>query len=68
MPPTLREGAKGDDVRRLQALLVAVRHDLKIDGDFGPSTKRNVEAFQRARGLGVDGIVGSNTWRRLILG
>lgn len=68
VPPTVREGDKGDNVRRVQALLVAVRHDLNIDGAFGPNTKRNVQVFQKARGLGNDGIVGPNTWRRLILG
>lgn len=68
MPPTIREGASGDDVRRMQALMVAVRHDLRIDGAFGPNTARNLVQFQRARGLKPDGVCGPNTWRRLILG
>lgn len=72
MPPTIAEGARGDVVRRLQGLLIAVRHSLDaeggMDGIFGPGLKREVQAFQQARGLQPDGIVGPATWRRLILG
>lgn len=38
----------------------------RFDGKFGPSTERAVKAFQRARDLGVDGIVGPNTWSALL--
>jgi len=58
--PVLRQGAKGEDVRRLQTLL-----GIKVDGDFGPATKKAVAAFQAARGLAADGIVGLYTWRAL---
>jgi len=33
-----------------------------IDGKKGPMTKRAVEEFQKAKGLNVDGKVGSKTW------
>ena len=33
-----------------------------VDGDFGPHTKASVEAFQRWGGVGVDGVVGDQTW------
>jgi peptidoglycan hydrolase-like protein with peptidoglycan-binding domain len=33
-----------------------------IDGDFGPHTRACVEAFQRWGGVGVDGVVGDQTW------
>jgi lysozyme family protein len=56
----LRKGSKGDDVRRLQTLL-----GIKVDGDFGPATEKAVKAFQSARGLGSDGVVGLYTWRAL---
>ena len=38
-----------------------------IDGSgyFGAATKATVLAFQKAKGLGVDGIVGPNTWAKL---
>jgi 3D (Asp-Asp-Asp) domain-containing protein len=32
-----------------------------VDGKMGPQTRRAIEAFQRANGLGVDGVVGRNT-------
>ncbi len=36
-----------------------------IDGMFGPKTVNAVERFQKAKGLGVDGIVGKQTWARI---
>ena len=35
-------------------------------GNFGPSTRAAVEAFQRQRGLRIDGIVGRHTWATLV--
>src|SRR5699024_5621408 len=37
----------------------------KVDGIFGPATYNAVVAFQRAKGLAVDGIVGKNTINKL---
>ena len=36
------------------------------DGYFGPNTLEAVKKFQRAKGLTVDGICGTNTWRKLL--
>ena len=36
-----------------------------LDGIFGARTEEAVRNYQRSRGLGVDGIVGCNTWRSL---
>ena len=36
-----------------------------LDGIFGGRTEEAVRNYQRSRGLGVDGIVGCNTWRSL---
>jgi hypothetical protein len=67
--PTLRRGSEGGSVKRLQGLLHAAgQRDSAIDGDFGPGTERAVKDFQRAKKLGVDGIVGRNTWTKLIKG
>lgn len=66
--PTLRQGAKGQPVRNLQALLGAYGHPTKVDGDFGPGTEAQVRAFQAAKRLTVDGVVGRDTWTGLIEG
>lgn len=62
-----RRGSKGPEVERIQTRL----RDLglyrgPIDGDFGGGTESAVRAFQRGEGLGVDGVVGPNTWGRLL--
>jgi len=61
----LRMGSKGHCVREVQALLVRAGYSLKVDGDFGPSTKAVLAAFQRANGLAVDGIYGPQTEGKL---
>ncbi len=65
--PTLRKGAKGADVGRLQTALNAAGASprLVVDNDFGPKTDTAVRAFQRTRRLVVDGIVGPYTWAAL---
>ncbi|MDP2274471.1 MAG: peptidoglycan-binding protein [Archangium sp.] len=63
--PTLRQGARGAAVSNLQNRLRAHGYNVSVDGDFGPRTAAAVRSFQRAKGLGVDGVVGPNTWARL---
>lgn len=65
-PPTISEGATGDEVRWLQYLLVRrTLSDSQIDGIFGPVTKQGVQEFQQGAHLTVDGIVGPATWSAL---
>ena len=67
--PQLGKGSKGDKVRVLQELLLGRGYDLGTygaDGDFGATTYRQVAEFQVRNHLSADGIVGENTWRKLL--
>ena len=60
----LKRGMKGDDVRRLQQRLMELGYALPrygADGEYGSETATAVKAFQRDRGLQVDGIAGEAT-------
>lgn len=61
----LRQGSRGARVRELQGLLVRAGYAIKVDGDFGPSTKAAVMAFQKDQAITVDGVAGPETFRRL---
>lgn len=65
-PQTTREGDAGELVEYIQlALIEAGFDDLAPDGHFGSRTKAAVMAFQAARGLEADGVVGPATWAAL---
>ena len=67
--PTLRKGSKGEPVRALQALLILRGQKLTTygtDGDFGSETEIALRAYQKLKGLTVDGICGSDDWKTLI--
>ena len=69
LPPTVRQGSRGEPVKMLQQLLNTVGINAGTpDGVFGPKTTAAVKAFQKARGLTADGIVGPGTWRALGVG
>lgn len=65
--PVLRRGSAGGHVRAVQALLNGYGCDSgAVDGIFGGGTAGAVKRFQRAAGLAADGIVGRDTWGKLL--
>lgn len=56
----LKVGSKGDAVKFIQKIVGAV-----ADGNFGLITKLKVIAYQKAKGLVADGIVGKATWNSI---
>src|SRR5512139_2806980 len=63
---TQSTGDRGVDVLTIQYLLNHHGQTVSPDGVFGSTTNTAVRAFQTARGLDVDGIVGPNTWAALV--
>ena len=65
----LRSGAKGEDVRALQILLMGRGYSVGnsgADGIFGNDTHSAVTKYQKANGLEVDGIAGEETMSALL--
>lgn len=63
---TLREGMGGQDVLYTQDRLAALGYLTGIsDGQYGAATKAAVLAFQKKNGLSADGVLGTNTRKRL---
>ncbi len=68
----LRAGSRGSSVSTLQRMLNVIAYyftsinELTIDGIFGNATRAAVLEFQRLLGLSQDGLVGPQTWRRIV--
>lgn len=65
----LSKGMEGNDVRTLQAALIANGYSCGsagTDGDFGSGTETALKKFQTKYNLGADGIAGSKTWTKLL--
>lgn len=54
-------------VKSIQYLLRAHGYQIGVDGKFGAQTEAAVKSFQKSHGLKADGIVASQTWRKLIV-
>jgi N-acetylmuramoyl-L-alanine amidase len=63
-----RSGDTGRPVRDIQSRLSALGYACHPDppGEFRERTRLAVVAFQHARGIAPDGIVGPDTWRNLV--
>ena len=59
--PTLKIGAQGNITKLMQQKV-----GVSADSIFGNGTKQAVINYQRSKGLVADGIVGRNTWRKLL--
>jgi peptidoglycan hydrolase-like protein with peptidoglycan-binding domain len=67
IPASCKRKSRGKAVTQLQQQLTALGFDCgAADGRFGERTEAAVRAFQAARGLEVDGVVGPKTWRALL--
>ncbi len=59
--PTVKKGAKGNITKLIQEKV-----NVKVDGSYGPDTYNAVKKYQTDNKLSADGIVGKNTWRKLL--
>ena len=65
--PMVAMGSSGDAVTTLQTELNAQGYACgEADGVFGQNTLNAVIAFQTAKGLTADGVVGAQTWEALL--
>ena len=67
----LNKGDEGETVKALQRMLYAMGYELgskPVDGSFGAKTETAVRAYQKKKGLTVDGKVGAKTWTKLLKG
>ena len=63
----LKVGSQGESVTELQAMLKLMGfYSNPVDGIYQQSTADAVSAFQQSAGLNPDGVVGAETWNRLL--
>lgn len=64
---TVQNGSQGATAMLMQRLLAGWGYTPgAIDGDVGPLTVSALKAFQKGRGLEVDGVCGPLTWGKLL--
>ena len=65
--PQLSKGSKNASVEAVQAILNIRGYVCgTVDGDFGSKTDNAVKKYQADKGLVADGIVGTQTWDKLL--
>src|SRR4029077_9577286 len=69
--PTLKQGATGVYVKRMQHLLASngamqESNTANYDGQFGSGTANAVRSFQTKAGITIDGVCGPQTWGALM--
>ena len=60
-----RRGSSGEKVIKIQTLLVKLGYEVSVDGSFGPKTEDAVKLFQKNNKLTPDGIIGTNTLKKM---
>lgn len=75
--PMLKQGMENGYVTAFQELLLARGYSVggsvkngkeQPDGQFGPTMRKNVIAWQKKAGLSADGIVGEKSWGAMLSG
>ncbi len=63
----LSKGCAGPEVKTIQRIIFArgINHEA-VDGEFGPKTKAGVIELQKQLGLTQDGVVGKDTWKKVL--
>lgn len=65
----LRKGASGNITRIMQICLIGHGYSVGsngADGSYGSNTVEGLKKFQKAKGITADGILGVNTWKKLL--
>jgi peptidoglycan hydrolase-like protein with peptidoglycan-binding domain len=65
----LKKTAKGASVKAMQILLIGYGYSCGssgVDGSFGGATDSALRAYQKDKGLEVDGACGPLTWSSLL--
>lgn len=65
-PLEIGDGSYGTAVGIAQFLLFMLGYDCALDNEFGPDTMRAVAEYQAEHNLSVDGIIGPETWKKLL--
>ena len=63
---TIREGSRGDAVMAAQNALRARGAQLSVDGVLGSATRSAIQAFQLQNQVDASGVVGAETWNKLV--